>query len=215
MLHGEIGVGNRDSVRISNYRFNCCRSMVTYLLVFGVFEMSEDDVSKGRRIKVKTNLWAINVYRVNDPILEALDLHARGSPARYVRIDQTVVKGRVLNDLIVCALRGLYPNDSEIVKLVNQHVREEEQRATILTGKPMPAAMPALHSAMHAGVAMPEPTEIPPPRIQPEIAQSSAASPSTVPPHPTAPTPTPEPKLPPKRKVVNLIVDESGHSRLR
>lgn len=77
------------------------------------------NVKKVRR----SNLYALNLHDPNDPLGKVLEYVAHRSPEKYIRIDQSVNKMRLIHDVVVVGLRKLLTDwkYQEGLRLLDKH----------------------------------------------------------------------------------------------
>ena len=158
-----------------------------------------------KKKRTQSNIWAYNAHGADDPFVKVLLRIANRDPARYIRPDGSINKMRLAHDVLVVGARKLCTDtgDTEGLRLIAEHEHLAATRAALREGKPLPDAIPT-----------PAPASGPAPTgsqtsVTPPTEATSAPTTLTVP-------IAPAPKLPEqKKRIVNLVINESGHSRIR
>lgn len=152
--------------------------------------------------KGESKVWGL----VPDEFLKkALTLIAHHDSARYVRIDGSINRMRILHDLAVIGSRKQFTdwNNQEGLGLLNEHEQRAAAQAALRENRPLPATQPQ--------TVAPAPTSTPTQTsalVPTEVASAPATQITTI-----APTPTTPVKKP--KRFVEIVVNESGHSRIR
>ena len=145
---------------------------------------------------------------VPDDLLKKALMHISArNPSMYQHVDQTPNRNRILHDLAVIGARKLFTDwsDQEGLQILVEHEQRLAMKLAIQTGKPLPDAPTqttqtvAPVSTSESQTSAPTKTEIPP----------------TAPATPIVQTPPKPPEQKKPRRVVELIIGESGHSQER
>ncbi|KKR01674.1 MAG: hypothetical protein UT24_C0003G0081 [Candidatus Woesebacteria bacterium GW2011_GWB1_39_12] len=148
--------------------------------------------------KRQTNLWAVNLSRLDDPLLKCLEKEAEVS--NLIRPDGSINKSRLMETLASEALQMRFQKRGymEGLGLLAEYRRRRETIEAIATGKPLPSAM----------LAQPIPQTATPTTPTVPVSESTPI------PSPTQTTPTPaKPSEKKPRREGTFIISSSGHMR--
>jgi len=162
-------------------------------------------MSETKKRKSDSQIWAYNAHGGDDPLIKVLERLANRDAPKYVRPDSSVNRMRLTHDMLVVGARKLCMDtgDTEGLRLLDEHERLMATRAALREGKPLPDATPA-------------------PALVSTVTESQTSVPSA--PSPTESIPTPPvtstapastPKTEQKKRFVTLVINESGHSRIK
>ena len=158
-----------------------------------------------KKCKGESKVWGL----VPDDLLKkALMRVANRNSGTYIRLDGSTNRMRVLHDIVIVGARKLFTdwNDTEGLQVLTEHEQRLAAKLALQTHQPLPNITPTQPPAPASTpqTSTPTPTESAP----------ASATQAT----PTVPTPTVAPTLATvkkPRKIVSLIINESGHSRVK
>jgi hypothetical protein len=145
-----------------------------------------------------SNVWALNLSNPDDPLLKCLTYE--GHASNLVRVDGSINKSRLIEDLIAEALQVRFQKRGymEGLGLLQEHARRRAVKEAIATGKPLPPETLSPQPVPQTSAVAQQPS-------------ASEPAPTTTPIPQTVPTPKP-PEKKPRREGI-FMIGSSGHMR--